>query len=265
MSYLQPHSPAKALGFSLAALLPASNVITEIQLRRLEAQMSLLERAGVDCISMTLSGAPAASDRHLIDFLRQHSAIDLQLNIPMTDAAIKFACAMRPHSVCLSLSLPEPIADSENWHAKQMAVARAALGDLRGEVHEIVLASFTEQALIQLLADYAVDAVSLSTTTYAEAKNIADRASELALLRRIAQSVHSHGLAVHAGGCLDFANVGVIAAIGVVTRITMGRALVSEATLVGLEQAARRLKTIINPNTADWSPAAGSARMIDNA
>jgi pyridoxine 5-phosphate synthase len=65
-------------------------------------------------------------------------------------------------------------------------------------------------------------------------------------LRKAAEHARSIGLAVHAGHGLTYQNVQPVAAIPEIEELNIGHSIVSNAVFWGLEEAVRRMKTLVD-------------------
>ena len=88
-----------------------------------------------------------------------------------------------------------------------------------------------------------VPAVELHTGLYAHTWRRSDAA--LTGLRRAATHAKEIGLAVHAGHGLTYQNVQPVAAIPEIEELNIGHSIVSNAVFWGLEEAVRRMKTLV--------------------
>ncbi len=87
-----------------------------------------------------------------------------------------------------------------------------------------------------------VPAIELHTGRYAHNWR---RPGPLNELRRAATHAKSLGLAVHAGHGLTYQNVQPVAAIPGIEELNIGHSIVSNAVFWGLEEAVRRMKTLV--------------------
>jgi len=89
--------------------------------------------------------------------------------------------------------------------------------------------------------------VELHTGTYADA-SWADQPGELARITEGAATARHLGLRVNAGHGLTYQNVEPIAAIPGMEELNIGHTIVARAVAVGLQQAVREMKALIqNP------------------
>jgi pyridoxine 5-phosphate synthase len=96
---------------------------------------------------------------------------------------------------------------------------------------------------IDLAKALGVPAIELHTGRYAHTWTRGTTA--LDELRRAAAHATSIGLAVHAGHGLTYQNVKPVAAIPEIEELNIGHSIVSNAVFWGLEEAVRRMKTLV--------------------
>jgi pyridoxine 5-phosphate synthase len=95
--------------------------------------------------------------------------------------------------------------------------------------------------------------VELHTGRYCELEGATQR-TELGRLRKAAALCAKLGLECHAGHGLSYADVGPVAAIPEVRELNIGHFLIGEAIFVGLDQAIREMRRVM-----DEARAAGAA------
>ncbi|PYP45082.1 MAG: pyridoxine 5'-phosphate synthase [Gemmatimonadetes bacterium] len=97
---------------------------------------------------------------------------------------------------------------------------------------------------IDRAAAFGVAAVELHTGRYARSWRSGDAA--LRALRRAAAHARARGLAVHAGHGLTYDNVQPVAAIRDIEELNIGHSIVSNAIFLGMEQAVRRMRLLVD-------------------
>ena len=97
---------------------------------------------------------------------------------------------------------------------------------------------------IDRAAALGVTAVELHTGRYAHTWRTSDAA--LRALRRAAAHARARGLAVHAGHGLTYANVQPVAAIPELEELNIGHSIVSNAIFLGMEEAVRRMRKLVD-------------------
>src|SRR5216684_6242234 len=214
----------------------------------------LAAEAGADGVTAHLR----EDRRHIVDddIARLKDNIGLPLNFEMaaTEEMVAIALKHRPHAACI---VPEKREErtteggleavGQHHHLKPM-VSRLRDAGIR-------VSLFIEADPRQLEAAVTLGApvVELHTGRYCELEGEAQRA-ELARLRKGAALCARLGLECHAGHGLSYADVGPVAAIPEVRELNIGHFLVGEAIFVGLEQAIREMRRVM-----DAARAAGAA------
>src|SRR5215510_13515404 len=188
--------------------------------------------------------------RHIVDddIARLKDNIGLPLNFEMaaTEEMVAIALRHRPHAACIVPEKREERtteggldAAGQHNHLKPM-VARLRDAGIR-------VSLFIEADGRQLEAAVALGApvVELHTGRYCELEGAAQKA-ELERLRKGAALCARLGLECHMGHGLSYADVGPVAAIPEVRELNIGHFLVGEAIFVGLEQAIREMRRIMD-------------------
>lgn len=101
-----------------------------------------------------------------------------------------------------------------------------------------------DRRTIDRAAALGVPAIELHTGVYARTWSRSDRA--LATLARAADHARAAGLAVHAGHGLTYANVQPVARLAAIEELNIGHSIVSNAVFWGLEEAVRRMRTLVD-------------------
>jgi pyridoxine 5-phosphate synthase len=205
----------------------------------------LAVQAGADGITAHLR-----EDRRHIrddDMERLADELSVPLNFEMAATAemVAIAARLRPHAACL---VPERREERTTEGGLDVA---ANAGPLRDTVAALKAAGirvslFVEADPRQLDAAVSVGApvVELHTGRYCEATGEA-RVQELARLAAAARHGAAIGLEVHAGHGLGFETVGPVAAIPQLSELNIGHFLIGEAVFLGLAEAIRRMRGLI--------------------
>jgi pyridoxine 5-phosphate synthase len=101
-----------------------------------------------------------------------------------------------------------------------------------------------EPRQLDLAKALGAEAVELHTGKYALA-NWKNRDAELKVLADASKRIRDAGLALHAGHGLNYQNVGLVAAIADLHELNIGHAIVSRAVFIGLREAVREMKSLI--------------------
>jgi pyridoxine 5-phosphate synthase len=215
----------------------------------------LAAKAGADGITAHLR----EDRRHIVDddIARLIGAIELPLNFEMaaTEEMVAMALRHRPHAACIVPEKREERtteggldAAGQHNHLKPL-VARLRDGGIR-------VSLFIEADPRQLEAAVSLGApvVELHTGRYCELEG-AERAAELARIRKAAALCERLGLECHAGHGLNYENVGPVATIPSLRELNIGHFLIGEAIFVGLEQAIREMRHTMDAARAAGAPA----------
>jgi len=200
----------------------------------------LAAEAGADGITAHLR----EDRRHMTDadIARLVAEIDLPLNLEMaaTEEMLAIALRNRPHAACI---VPERRAERTTEGGLDAAGKRNTLQPLVDRLGEagirVSLFIAPEARQVEAAARLGVPVVELHTGPYAHSDGSVD---ELARLRAAATLAAGHGLEVHAGHGLGFANVGPVAAIPELAELNIGHFLIGEAVFTGLAAAIREMR-----------------------
>ncbi|MEQ9640932.1 MAG: pyridoxine 5'-phosphate synthase [Alphaproteobacteria bacterium] len=202
--------------------------------------------------------------RHISDLDIQHlsSGIDLPLNLEMaaTEEMLAIALRHKPHACCL---VPEKREELTTEGGLDVAAGHRHLGPFVERLNDagIRTSLFIDPEPVQLAVAKAMGApvVELHTGSYADCAE-ADRPAALARLEYAAAYAADLGLECHAGHGLTFDNVAGVARIPQVVEVNIGHFLVGEAIFSGLENAIKRMRTLIEQARGANAGASGGAR-----
>lgn len=186
------------------------------------------------------------------DLSRIQAATGLPLNLEMaaTEEMLAIALAHRPHAACIVPEKREERTtegglDAAGLH-NRLAPMVARLADAGIRVSLFIEAEERQlEAAIRLRAPV----VEFHTGEYAHAHERGDGEARAAELRRIADMAAlaaKNGIEPHAGHGLTFDNVQPIAAIPQLAELNIGHFLVGEALFVGLAEAVRQMRELMD-------------------
>jgi pyridoxine 5-phosphate synthase len=186
------------------------------------------------------------------DLARIQAATDLPLNLEMAATREMLAIALRhkPHAACI---VPEKREERTTEGGLDAAGMHNTLVPICEELRAagIRVSLFIEADERQLDAALRLGApvVEFHTGEYAHAflDNDAERVSrELRRISDMAALAAKNGIEPHAGHGLTFDNVQPIAAISQIAELNIGHYLIGEAVFVGLENAIRRMRELMD-------------------
>ena len=188
--------------------------------------------------------------RHILDddVKRLNSEIELPLNLEMaaTDEMVAFACAVRPHAVCLVPERREELTTEGGLDVgaghNTLAPKVARLADAGCRV-----SMFIDPDPAQLEASLSVGAevVELHTGKFC-GTHVGQRGRELERLRSSAALASDLKLECHAGHGISFDTVAEISAIPTIVELNIGHFLIGEAIYTGVDRAVRRMRALMD-------------------
>ncbi|MGE0755061.1 MAG: pyridoxine 5'-phosphate synthase [Alphaproteobacteria bacterium] len=182
---------------------------------------------------------------HDIERLKHEVPLPLNLEMAATDEMLEIALNIKPHAVCL---VPEKREELTTEGGLDVAGMEKKLLPFVEKLHGvgIIVSLFIEADHDQVHAAHrlGVHAIELHTGTYCHLLGKA-RDAEYMRLSEAAMLARGLGLEVHAGHGLNYDNVGLIAAIPEITELNIGHFLIGEAMFVGLAEAVKKIKQVI--------------------
>ncbi|HSM54093.1 MAG TPA: pyridoxine 5'-phosphate synthase [Erythrobacter sp.] len=186
------------------------------------------------------------------DLARIQAATNLPLNLEMaaTEEMLAIALRHKPHAACI---VPEKREERTTEGGLDAAGLHNTLVPIIGKLKDagIRVSLFIEASERQLDAALRLGApvVEFHTGEYAHAHLDGDREKTAAELKRIADMAAlaaKNGIEPHAGHGLTYENVQPIAAIPQLAELNIGHYLIGEAVFVGLENAVRRMRELMD-------------------
>jgi pyridoxine 5-phosphate synthase len=218
----------------------------------------LAELGGADGITVHLREDRRHIQDRDVELLRQTVRSRLNLEMAATPEMEAIALGIRPDMVTL---VPEKRQEVTTEGGLDVVGQQESLQALVGRLQaaDIAVSLFVDADAPQLEASAATGArwVELHTGTYAEA-TWSVQPHELARLSEGSFVARSLGLRVNAGHGLTYQNVEPVAAIEGMEELNIGHTIVARALAVGLEQAVREMKALVQNPRRD--PLFGSTR-----
>ncbi len=182
------------------------------------------------------------------DLKRIQDATDLPLNLEMaaTDEMLEIALRHKPHAACI---VPEKREERTTEGGLDAAGQHNRIAPIVSRLADagIKVSLFIEADARQLEAAVRlrVPVVEFHTGEYAHATGEA-RATELRRIADMSALAAKNGIEPHAGHGLTYDNVQPIAAIPQLAELNIGHYLVGEALFVGLENAVRAMRQLMD-------------------
>lgn len=197
--------------------------------------------------------------RHIIDGniegLMRELEIPLNFEMAATQEMIEIALRHRPHAACIVPEKREERTTEGGLDAAgQHNVLKPMIARLRDAGIRVSLFIEADPRQLEAAVSLGAPVVELHTGRYCEIEGEGKRA-ELERIRKAATLCTRLGLECHAGHGLSYADVGPVAAIPEVRELNIGHFLVGEAIFVGLGQAIKEMRRLMDAARADGAAA----------
>ena len=211
-------------------------------------------RAGADGITAHLREDRrhiTDSDMERLSALCREQKVPLNFEMAATEEMVSLAERLQPHAACL---VPEKREERTTEGGLNVAGGHNTLAPLVKRLDDAGcrVSLFIEAVPEQIDASANLSGakvVELHTGAYAHALDDGDDAKAeeiLDQLREGARLAHAAGLEVHAGHGLTFDNVAPVAAIPEVVELNIGHFLIGEAVFMGLTEAIREMRSVMD-------------------
>ena len=215
--------------------------------------------AGADSITVHLR----EDRRHIrdadVERLMAELVAPLNLEMAVTREMVAIARRLRPHATCLVPEKRTEVTTEGGLDAvgggRALAEAVGALGEAGCRVSLFV---DPEPAQLDAAVGAGAPVVELHTGSYCDARGPA-AGQELERLQRAARHAAEIGLECHAGHGLTYSNVRPVAAIAPIVELNIGHFIVGEAVAIGLAEAVRRMREMMDAGRRDLARAGRSA------
>ena len=227
------------------------HVATVRQARRVEVpdpvEAALLaEKAGADGITVHLREDRRHIQERDVELMRRRLGTKLNLEMAATLAMVVFAEKLRPHDACLVPEKREELTTEGGLDvvANQQKI-REAVQRLQDRGVQVSLFIDPERTQIEASKEVGAHAVEIHTGAYCNAVET-EREKERRAVAMAAALARSSGLEVHGGHGLNYDNVLPIASIPEIVELNIGHSIIARAVIVGIEQAVREMKQLLN-------------------
>ncbi len=208
------------------------------------------EAAGADAITLHLR----EDRRHIqdkdVEILRDMLQTRMNLESAITDEMLKIALRVKPHDICFVPERREELTTEGGLDVLKYFDQVKAVCDKCAEAG-IRVSLFIDPDKKQLDAAQKAGApvIEIHTGKYADAPSVPEQQHELARIQHAVAHGHEIGLQVNAGHGLNYHNVQPIVAIPHVEELNIGHAIIAEALFIGLEQAVKKMKSLLVSQT----------------
>jgi pyridoxine 5-phosphate synthase len=207
---------------------------------------ALAEMGGADGITIHLREDRRHIQDRDLELLRQTVTVRLNLELACESEVLDIACRVKPDQATLVPERREEVTTEGGLDVvAHRGAVEQAVRRLRAAGIFVSLFIDPDRAQIEVAHELAADAVELHTGKYALAKRGRQQERELIALVQAGAIVRQLGMALHAGHGLNYQNVRPVATIEDMRELNIGHAIVSRAVMVGMEQAVREMKRLI--------------------
>jgi pyridoxine 5-phosphate synthase len=205
---------------------------------------ALCEAAGADGITVHLR----EDRRHIQDNDVERLSPSVKvLNLELATSAdiIDLACRLRPYQATIVPERREEVTTEGGLNlSRPNPRLREAIRRLDEAGIRVSLFIDPDPPALDAAKDLGVPAIELHTGRYAHTWRANDAA--ILELREAARHAADMGLAVHAGHGLTYLNVKPVVAIAEIEELNIGHSIVSRAVMVGMHQAVREMRRLVN-------------------
>lgn len=206
----------------------------------------LAEQAGADAITLHLR----EDRRHILDKdvyeLRPLLLTRMNLECAITPEMLKIACDVKPHDVCLVPERREELTTEGGLDViKYFEQTRDAVAQLTEAGSRVSLFIDADEQQIDAVVRAGAPVIEIHTGAYANAATPEQATQELARIKKGIAHALSCGLKVNAGHGLHYQNVQAIVALGGISELNIGHAIVAQAIFDGWEKAVRDMKALL--------------------
>ncbi len=207
----------------------------------------LAELGGADGITLHLREDRRHIQDHDLYTMKKTVQVKLNLEMAAEEEMTNIALDVRPDQVSLVPEKREELTTEggldviANFDRVQNCVAQLQEAGI-----EVSLFIDPDRDQIAASKRAGVQAVELHTGRYADAVSAEEQQAEYETIVDVSEFTVEQGLILHMGHGLTYRNVSRIAAIPNVSELNIGHSIVSRAVLVGMEQAVREMKALVN-------------------
>jgi pyridoxine 5-phosphate synthase len=204
------------------------------------------ELGGADGITVHLREDRRHINDRDVEVLRQSVQCKLNLEMSIVPEIVEIVIGAKPDQATLVPERREEITTEGGLDLSHDSDRIAAVVGRLKSVGVFTSAFIDpEEKQVNLAGELGFDAIELHTGEYA---NACEREAEeqLSRLVRAGALAGQRGLRLHAGHGLNYRNVGPVAAIAAMRELNIGHAIVSRAVFIGLREAVREMKQLMN-------------------
>lgn len=186
-----------------------------------------------------------------VELLKRTIQVPLNFEIAATEEMVRIASSTKPHAVTL---VPEKRQELTTEGGLDLSQSSKKLGDQIKALRDlgIVVSLFVEPEVKDMIAakKLGAQAIEIHSGHYCramqDARTTADQLALLKPLQEAARVAHDQGLQVHVGHGLNYSQAHWMQLVPHLEEANIGHAIVGRAIYVGLTQAVREMKALLN-------------------
>jgi pyridoxine 5-phosphate synthase len=207
----------------------------------------MAELGGADGITLHLREDRRHIQDRDLEVLRQTVAVKLNLELACETEVLDIAVRLKPDQVTLVPENRQEITTEGGLDVVgNLDRVTVAVGRLQDAGISVSLFLDADPRQIDAASELGVQAVELHTGQYSLARPGVSQIAELDTLARASAQILAAEMMLHAGHGLTYRNVQPIARIPHMRELNIGHSIVSRAILVGMQQAVREMKRLMN-------------------
>jgi pyridoxine 5-phosphate synthase len=205
------------------------------------------EQAGADGITVHLREDRRHIQERDLALLKEMLQTRLNLEMAATPGMIAIAKKYHPEECCLVPEKREELTTEGGLDViKQHAYLKDVCAQLAEQNMQISLFIDPDLAQIDAAVQCGASIIEIHTGHFVDAKTLTQQQQELKRIIIAVQHAKTANLIVNAGHGLHYHNVQAIAAIPGIHLLNIGHSIVARALFVGMQQAVREMRQLIN-------------------
>ena len=210
-----------------------------------------VEQAGADSITLHLREDRRHIQERDVWTLKDMMLTRMNLEMAVTDDMLAFAEKVKPEDCCLVPERREELTTEGGLDVlSQESRIKSACARLAAAGVKVSLFIDADAKQIEAAKRCNTPAIEIHTGHYADAATPAAQQIEYEKIVRAAKLGHELDMQVNAGHGLNYQNVQRIASVANIRELNIGHAIIAEAVFVGIDEAVRKMKTLMRESKA---------------
>lgn len=205
----------------------------------------MAEKGGADGVTVHLREDRRHIQERDVELLRERVRTKVNLEMAVTAEMVGLAEKFRPDDACFVPERREELTTEGGLDVPaHRGKVQEAVKRLQGRGIRVSLFIDPKSDQIEMSREVGAHGVELHTGRYCNVSG--DRTKELEKIAAAASFARRLGLEVHGGHGLNYENVVPVARIPEMVELNIGHSIVARSIMVGMEQAVREMKELLN-------------------